>query len=58
MDTEKRKMLPQILTEEELDKIPLNIVKKLDDKYEEKLSEFLTSKALCETAKSNIGMII
>lgn len=48
-------VLRSILSEEELLAIPAETGKKIEGHYEQKLEEFLTAKALCETAKTNVG---
>ena len=55
METENVSVLLNVLSTDELDKIPDGIGKKIEGFYQEKLEEFLTSKALCETEKSKIG---
>lgn len=46
--------LKSILTDEELAVIPVDTTKKIEAHYEQKLEEFLTAKALLETAKTNV----
>lgn len=48
-------LLRSILSEEEVAAIPTETTKKIEGHYEQKLEEFLTAKALCETAKTNVG---
>lgn len=48
-------LLRSILSEEEVAAIPAETTKKIEGHYEQKLEEFLTAKALCETAKTNVG---
>lgn len=55
MEIERGKILSKVLSEDELTKIPAKILKKLELHFEERFEEFITSKALCETAKSTIG---
>ncbi|XP_021710520.1 nucleoprotein TPR isoform X2 [Aedes aegypti] len=50
-------VLRSILSEEELTAIPAETTKKIEGHYEQKLEEFLTAKALCETAKTNVEQI-
>lgn len=47
--------LRSILSAEELEVIPGETTKKIETYYEQKLEEFLTAKALLETAKTNVG---
>ncbi|XP_058455681.1 nucleoprotein TPR isoform X3 [Malaya genurostris] len=49
--------LRSILTSEELSTIPSETAKKIECHYEHKLEEFLTAKALCETAKTNVEQL-
>ncbi|KAL1392866.1 hypothetical protein pipiens_012159 [Culex pipiens pipiens] len=46
--------LRSILSAEELEVIPGETTKKIETYYEQKLEEFLTAKALLETAKTNV----
>uniref|UniRef100_A0A1Q3EXK8 Nucleoprotein TPR n=1 Tax=Culex tarsalis TaxID=7177 RepID=A0A1Q3EXK8_CULTA len=46
--------LGSILSAEELEAIPVDTTKKIETYYEQKLEEFLTAKALLETAKTNV----
>lgn len=55
MEVDTENTLGKILSKEELDKIPPDILQKLESHFVEKFEEFLTSKALCETAKRSIG---
>lgn len=48
-------VLRSILSEEEVAAIPAETTRKIEGHYEQKLEEFLTAKALCETAKTNVG---
>ncbi|XP_062715436.1 nucleoprotein TPR isoform X2 [Aedes albopictus] len=50
-------VLRSILSEEELLAIPAETGKKIEGHYEQKLEEFLTAKALCETAKTNVEQL-
>ncbi|XP_065084646.1 nucleoprotein TPR isoform X2 [Ochlerotatus camptorhynchus] len=47
-------VLRSILSEEEVAAIPAETTRKIEGHYEQKLEEFLTAKALCETAKTNV----
>ncbi|XP_062561772.1 nucleoprotein TPR isoform X2 [Armigeres subalbatus] len=49
--------LRSILSDEELATIPAETTKKIEGHYEQKLEEFLTAKALCETAKTNVEQL-
>ncbi|XP_055634445.1 nucleoprotein TPR isoform X2 [Toxorhynchites rutilus septentrionalis] len=49
--------LRSILSDEELGSIPAETTKKIEAHYEHKLEEFLTAKALCETAKTNVEQL-
>lgn len=50
-------VLRSILSEEEVAVIPTETTKKIEGHYEQKLEEFLTAKALCETAKTNVEQL-
>ncbi|XP_053696723.1 nucleoprotein TPR isoform X2 [Sabethes cyaneus] len=50
-------VLRSVLSDEELGAIQTETVKKIETHYEQKLEEFLTAKALCETAKSNVEQL-
>lgn len=57
MEIERGKILSKVLSQDELAKIPAKILKKLELHFEERFEEFITSKALCDTAKSTIGKL-
>ncbi|XP_058823922.1 nucleoprotein TPR-like isoform X2 [Topomyia yanbarensis] len=50
-------VLRSILSTEELNSIPSETAKRIESHYEHKLEEFLTAKALCETAKTNVEQL-
>ncbi|XP_055539254.1 nucleoprotein TPR isoform X2 [Wyeomyia smithii] len=50
-------ILRSVLSAAELDVIAPETVKKIETHYEQKLEEFLTAKALCETAKTNVEQL-
>ncbi|XP_012263360.2 nucleoprotein TPR isoform X2 [Athalia rosae] len=54
MQENPHNVLNDILTEEELTQIPEGVSKKLKSYFDERFEEFLTAKAVCETAKQNL----
>lgn len=55
MDNETGKILSKILGKRDLDKIPLDIAKKVEKYFDQRFEDFLTTKALHDTAQRNIG---
>lgn len=55
MEPVSGKILRKILTAEEFNNVSPDITKKLETFFVERFEEYITSKALCETAKTNIG---
>ena len=55
MDEDTGRILSKILGKRELDKIPPDIVKKLEKYFDHRFEEFLTTKARYETSQHNIG---
>lgn len=53
---ESQPFLTTLLSTEEIEKIPPDIAKKIDDHYGQRFEELLTHKALSEGARTNIGM--
>lgn len=55
MDWETSKIVTKILTRRELDKVPNDIVKKIEKYFEDRFDEFLTTQALYETSQRENG---
>jgi hypothetical protein len=55
METEETQILKTILTEEEFEKVPTDVQKKIESIYGERFAEFLVQKGLCDTARNSIG---
>lgn len=55
MEWETSKIVTKILTRRELDKVPNEIVKKIEKYFEESFDEFLTTQALYDTEKRTNG---
>lgn len=58
MEHDTGTVLSNILTQQELEKIPLHIATKVEKYFDQRFSEFLTTKALYSAAQRNIGKII
>ncbi len=55
MDTPKSEILCKALENEEIDKIPSAIAKKLETFCESRNEDFMMTKVLCDTTQQNYG---
>lgn len=55
MDKETSQILSKILGKRDLDKVPSDILAKVEKFYDQRFEEFLTTKALCDIAQRNVG---
>lgn len=55
MSEESQTFLTNLLSTEEIEKIPPDIAKKIDEHCGQRFEEYLTHKALSEGARTNIG---
>lgn len=58
MDGDTGKILSRILGKGDLEKVPADILVKVEKFYDQHFEEFLTTKAKYDIAKRNVGMYI
>lgn len=55
MEQESGKIMSKILGKRDLDKVPVDILAKVEKFYDQRFEEFLTTKALYDIAQRNVG---
>lgn len=58
MEEETGKILSKILGKRDLDKVPSDILVKVEKFYDQRFEEFLTTKALYDIAQRNVGKLL